>query len=89
MYQSVLNAPSNNDRLRHKSQPAPSLALTERERECLQWTARGKTSWEISRILDISDNTVNFHLKNAVHKMDAANKCHAVAKALCSDLIQI
>jgi LuxR family transcriptional regulator, quorum-sensing system regulator LasR len=38
--------------------------LTPRERECLQWTARGKSTWEISHILGCSEAVVNFHLKN-------------------------
>jgi LuxR family quorum-sensing transcriptional regulator LasR len=38
--------------------------LTPRERECLKWTARGKSTWEISHILNCSEAVVNFHLKN-------------------------
>ncbi|MGU7776054.1 autoinducer binding domain-containing protein [Burkholderia sp. MR1-5-21] len=55
--------------------------LTEREIEVLRWTADGKTSADISAILTISDNTVNFHIKNAVAKLGAANKTAAVVKA--------
>lgn len=56
--------------------------LTNRELECLRWTANGKTSWEISVILNISENTVIFHLKNAIQKMQATNRSQAVAKAI-------
>lgn len=38
--------------------------LTPRERECLKWTARGKSTWEISQILSCSEAVVNFHVKN-------------------------
>jgi len=38
--------------------------LTPRERECLRWTARGKSTWEISHILNCSEAVVNFHMKN-------------------------
>ena len=31
--------------------------LTDRQRDCVLWAARGKTDWEISRILDISHET--------------------------------
>lgn len=55
--------------------------LTEREIEVLRWTADGKTSADISAILTISDNTVNFHIKNAVAKLGVANKTAAVVKA--------
>ena len=60
----------------------PDGCLSSREKECLLWTARGKTSWEIAKIIDRSPATVNFHLKNAACKLDASNKCHAVSKAI-------
>lgn len=64
-------------------QPAPLArpALTRREREVLAWTACGKTSDEISRILDLSVSGVNFHLTNCVSKLDSCNKMAAVARA--------
>lgn len=63
-------------------QKAMGTMLTEREKECLLWTAEGKTSWEISQILGIAERTVVFHLKNATQKLDVANRQHAVAKAI-------
>ena len=62
--------------------------LTKREVECLAWTAQGKTSWEISLILDIAESTVNFHLKNTMRKLGVYSKTHAVAKTLVLGLIQ-
>lgn len=56
--------------------------LTAREKECLSWTAAGKTSWEISQILRLSESTITFHLKNAIEKMEVTNRPQAVAKAL-------
>lgn len=61
---------------------SPLQELTAREKECLLWTAEGKTAYEISKILKISESTVNFHLKNITIKLDCANKTHAVAKAV-------
>lgn len=63
--------------------------LTERERECLVWIAQGKTSWEASVILGISESTTTFHLRNAVLKLKASNRTHAVAKALQSGIINL
>ena len=37
------------------------LKLSPRELECLKWAAAGKTAWETSIILDISEGTVKFH----------------------------
>lgn len=56
--------------------------LTKREKECLLWTTEGKTSWEISLILNISERTVVFHLNNAVKKLNVSNKQHAIARAI-------
>lgn len=56
--------------------------LSERERECLLWVSMGKTAWETASILGRSQRTVEFHLKNATRKLDAANKIHAAALAI-------
>lgn len=66
----------------------PANPLSPRERECLEWTAAGKTSWEISRILPISENTVIFHLNNAKRKLDAVNRRQAIARAISSGFIR-
>lgn len=68
-----------------KAQSRPHL--TPRERECLLWTAQGKTAWEVGQILGISDGTVVFHLKNATRKFDVFTKYHAVVKAIMLGLI--
>ena len=62
--------------------------LTQREYECLFWACEGKTAWEISIILKISERTVLFHLSNATTKMGASNRQHAVAKALLLGIIK-
>jgi LuxR family transcriptional regulator, quorum-sensing system regulator LasR len=51
---------------RHLNGHAQSLIpkLTPREKECLKWTALGKSTWEISHILNCSEAVVNFHMKN-------------------------
>jgi DNA-binding CsgD family transcriptional regulator len=53
-------------RIRRLREPPPLLPrLTERQRECVTWAARGKSDWEISRILGLSHETVIQHLKEA------------------------
>jgi LuxR family quorum-sensing system transcriptional regulator SolR len=66
---------------------AAKFDLTEREREVLKWTADGKTSGEISDILSVSENTVNFHIKNAISKLQAANKTAAAVRAAMLGLL--
>lgn len=62
--------------------------LTPREIECLRWAADGKTSGEIAQLLDLSESTANFHLNNAMRKLDVVNRQHAVAKATLQGHIQ-
>lgn len=64
-----------------------ALNLTLREKEVLYWTAQGKSSWEISKIINRSNATVNYHIQHAVRKLDACNKCHAAVKAAIFNLI--
>jgi LuxR family transcriptional regulator, quorum-sensing system regulator LasR len=61
--------------------------LTPREIECLKWARAGKTGWETSMILGISQATATFHLKNAITKLEASNKTHAVVCAVERGLI--
>jgi LuxR family quorum-sensing system transcriptional regulator CciR len=70
------------------SSPAP-VQLTPRELECLRWSARGKTSWDIGVILGISESTAAFHLANAMKKLGAASRTVAVVKALRLHLIDL
>lgn len=63
------------------------VRLTDRERDCLLWTARGKTAWEVGQILAISEETVLFHLKNATRKLGVFSKHHAVVKAIVQGYI--
>ncbi|ESW68127.1 LuxR family transcriptional regulator [Mesorhizobium sp. LSJC277A00] len=65
------------------------IKLSPREKECLMWTARGKSSWETGMILGISANTVNFHIKNIMTKLDAASRTVAAVKAIRLGLIAL
>jgi len=67
----------NRMKLNHNAVP---IKLTKRENECMQWTAAGKTSWEISKIIDRSETTVVFHIRNVARKLGATNRAEAVAK---------
>lgn len=62
--------------------------LSEREKACLRWTALGKSSWEIGQILAISENTVVFHIKNVMRKLDSASRTLAAVKAIELGLIE-
>lgn len=64
-------------------------SLTTREKDCLRWRALGKSDWDISKLLTISERTVKFHLENARAKLGAANTTHAVTKAVSLGLIVV
>jgi DNA-binding CsgD family transcriptional regulator len=61
--------------------------LTKREMDVLSWTAQGKTAWEVSVILGMSEKTVNFHLGNAMRKLEVNSKHQAVIKCIASGLL--
>jgi DNA-binding CsgD family transcriptional regulator len=61
--------------------------LSPRESEALTWVARGKSTWEISRILDLSEKSVEFYLDSCKHKLQATNRTQAVVKAIVLGLI--
>lgn len=63
--------------------------LTARQRECLRWIAVGKTSWEISAILSISEHTVVEHLEEARKRLAARTSGHAAVLAISGGLIQL
>ncbi|MDA9445817.1 LuxR family transcriptional regulator [Bradyrhizobium sp. CCBAU 21360] len=60
---------------------AQEVVLSEREKQCLRWVEDGKSSWAIGAILAVSDNTVNFHIKNAMRKLETTSHTQCVVKA--------
>ncbi|WFT91056.1 helix-turn-helix transcriptional regulator [Rhizobium leguminosarum] len=66
-----------------------AISLSQRQVQCLQWTARGKTSWETGLIVGISKFTVDFHLKACFKKLGVNNRTDAFMKALKLGFIQL
>lgn len=62
--------------------------LTERELECAFWACEGKTAWEMSHIIGVTERTINFHLTSVIKKLGASNRQHAVAKAVLYGLVK-
>lgn len=56
--------------------------LSSREQEVLRWATAGKSNWEVAQILNISERTVKFHLRNIYRKLEVNNRSHAVVEAL-------
>ena len=62
--------------------------LTRRQREILQLLANGESTTVAARELGLSEETVKTHTKNALARLGASNRTHAVAIALRESLIE-
>ncbi len=58
--------------------------LTERERLCLSFVARGKSDWAISKLLGVSESTVHVAVESAKRRFGVATRVQAVVRALMS-----
>src|SRR3569832_2289050 len=61
--------------------------LSQRERQCLAWAARGKTVADAAILIGISPRTVVFHLEKARQKLNAASIAQCVAEAMRRGLL--
>jgi DNA-binding NarL/FixJ family response regulator len=62
--------------------------LTQRQRQILQLLADGESTTVAARELDLSEETIKTHTKNAFARLGACNRTHAVAIALRESLIE-
>lgn len=70
------------------TEPDPGVVhLTCRERQVLQWSAAGKTTWEIAMIQSCSTAAVDFHFKNIRRKFQVSSRQAAIVKAIQQRLI--
>jgi LuxR family transcriptional regulator, quorum-sensing system regulator CviR len=63
--------------------------LSPRELSVLNWMKHGKTNWEISRILGVSERTVRFHVEGIFSKLDVTSRTQAVAMAMENGLLTV
>ena len=68
--------------------PGSRGKLTRRQREILQLIADGGSTTAAARQLGLSEETVKTHTKNALARLGARNRTHAVAIALRESLIE-
>lgn len=87
LMQKALEIRARADRPTERLADKAGVQLTDRERLVLEWAGRGKTAVDTADILKISVETVNTHIANAMRKLDAANKTHAIVKAIKAALI--
>ena len=73
--------------LSRRSQPvAPPVALTEREEQLLGLLSSGLSNKAIARAMSLSENTVKYHLKNILQKLNVHNRTEAAAYAIRTQL---
>jgi LuxR family quorum sensing-dependent transcriptional regulator len=63
------------------------VTFSQREIECMQWVAAGKTDSEIGQILELSPATVHFHIERVKRKLDTSSRTHAVGLLVLAGLI--
>lgn len=60
----------------------PLILLTDRQREVVILIARGKSNWEIARILGIGQRTVGDHIKAACERYGVSTRTQLAVEAL-------
>lgn len=68
-----------------KTSPSTDMCVTTlspREVTILNWIKNGKTNWEISQIIGITERTVRFHVETIFSKLDVSSRTQAVAVAV-------
>jgi two-component system NarL family response regulator len=68
--------------LSRRAQAAPAASLTERELELLGLLAGGLSNKAIAQAMSLSENTVKYHLKNILQKLNVHNRTEAAAYAI-------
>jgi len=70
-------------------QRTPSVALTSRELEVLEWMASPNTYKQIANHLSVSEETIRSHAKNILEKLKQPNRAQAVLAAMRLGLIKL
>ncbi|MBI5934799.1 MAG: response regulator transcription factor [Chloroflexi bacterium] len=72
---------------RQKSKQEAGAVLSDREVAILHLVADGLSNYEISQRVSLSENTVKYHLKNILQKLNAHNRTEAVTFAMRNGLL--
>ena len=67
----------------------PVEPLTPREREVLEWLARGLSNRAIGKTLGISEHTAKFHVASVLAKLGAGNRADAVRRGIRRGLLPL
>jgi LuxR family maltose regulon positive regulatory protein len=67
----------------------PSLALTPKEREVLALLANNLSNKEIGLAMQVGEETIKWHMKNLLAKLDAGNRKQVVSRARILGLLEV
>lgn len=74
-------------------EPAPNagratiIELSNRERQCLELVAQGKSDWVAGKLLGISERTVHNHIERAKRRLGVTTRVQAIVHALATGQI--
>ncbi|MBK5910009.1 hypothetical protein CCR85_00680 [Rhodothalassium salexigens] len=68
--------------------PVASTTLTVREQDVLHWCARGKSNTDISEIMGISPNTVDYYMRRIYNKLGVNSRTPAALMGIMTGMIQ-
>ena len=66
----------------------PLDRLTSREIEVLKWAKEGKSAWEISLILHVSERTVKYHMGEIIARLHLDNRAQVIEYAKRTGLVR-
>ena len=69
-------------RMRRSRVSSGPVQLTDRQRDCVIWAARGKSDWEIAQVLGVSEATVGEHLRHAYERYGVGKRTLVTVHAL-------
>lgn len=75
----LYNAISQRTRCAH---PVHQISLSERERQCLELVAQGKSDWIIGQLLNISEHTVHRYIETAKRRLGVSTRVQAILRAI-------
>ena len=79
----VLSALNSNKKVLNDS-TMDEFNLTDREKEVIEYICEGLTNGEISKMLDVSVNTVKVHVSSIIQKLGVEDRTQVVVKAFKS-----
>ena len=63
--------------------------LTPKELDTIKWWPLGKTNWEISKLLNVAEQTTANRTTSILKKLDATNRTHGLAVAILKGIISL